>query len=288
MGIIKTTSTSSNKPPEDYAVGAASVHQQQQQNGIMNPLAEDSPAAQVHQNLLNKRRVLRSSSSAAATSRRRCGLGSWLAQKSGGTHEHWGQVTVANVVFYILCVAALGCSVYLNYRQSFLEERLRYMHHLDERLTDVEARLNSVFHLQSQSLEQQRNVLLRRRVSPSAPLNTGFAVSSSNTNQEPRAATLAVIKDSISDREGEDDEDDDDEDGEMDLDDFESSDEENFEDVKSVVKKLSLQVQGIQRLRRDVSQLKLTRQQRQTAIEQSPEDMCSCPPGELMRLGGTG
>ncbi|GAB0088213.1 Collagen alpha chain CG42342 [Sergentomyia squamirostris] len=50
-----------------------------------------------------------------------------------------------------------------------------------------------------------------------------------------------------------------------------------FTDVASVVRKLSLEVAGIQRLRRDVSHLKVTRQQRQTAIQQTPD--CVCPPG---------
>lgn len=49
-----------------------------------------------------------------------------------------------------------------------------------------------------------------------------------------------------------------------------------------VVRKLSLEVAGIQRLRRDVSHLQVTRSQRQTAsastVQQTPPE-CVCPPG---------
>lgn len=222
----------------------------------------------MHQNLLNqkqstakgaKNKIISSSRShpPPRATTVRCGLGSWLANKSGGTSEHWGHVTVVNVVFYILCVAAIGCSVYLNYRQSFLEERLRYMHHLDERLTHVEARLESVFQqlpLAPAQLQQQQQprVHHRRRVSPAI---NGFF---STTEKEFHASSTLALS------------------GSEEVDSDESVE---FEDMKSVVRKLSLEVQGMQRLRRDVSHLKLTRQQRQTAIEQSP-DICSCPPGE--------
>lgn len=275
MGIIKkNTTTTSSKPPssssQDNAAGVvgnscASTHflsNNLSAHGMINPLSED--ASEVHQNLLNqkqakgaKNKIFSSSSHRPPSATTvRCGLGSWLANKSGGTSEHWGHVTVVNVVFYILCVAAIGCSVYLNYRQSFLEERLRYMHHLDERLTHVEARLESVFQqlpLAPAQLRQPRGVHHRRRVSPAI---NGFF---STTEKEFHASSTLALS------------------GSEEVDSDESVE---FEDMKSVVRKLSLEVQGMQRLRRDVSHLKLTRQQRQTAIEQSPEDICSCPPGE--------
>lgn len=266
MGIVKKP-TSTTK---DYVAGAdrtTTTNNLSSQHAMINPLSED--AAEVHQNLLNghrqqqqnqppQKRSSKDKAPRSAASTGRCGLGSWLAHKSGGTSEHWGHVTVVNVVFYILCVAAIGCSVYLNYRQSFVEERLRYMRHLDERLTDVESRLENVL-LQSAQLQQKS----RRRVSPAI---NGFF---STTEKEVRHLTRTAEMDS---GEVEDDED------------GSSTEEEEYEDMKSVVRKLSLQVEGIQRLRRDVSHLKLTRQQRQTAIEQSPEDMCTCPPGKLILI----
>ena len=273
MGILKTP-TAETKPPEDYSTNSPRSNNLSQ-HAMMNPLSEDT--AEVRQNLLNKRSLEQTHQKASSKQQQqhriggptrsgRCGLGSWLAHKSGGTHEHWGTVTVVNVVFYILCVAAIGCSVYLNYRQSFLEERLRYLHHLDERLTAVEARLETVF-LPSK-VGGGGGHHHRRRVSPAI---NGFF---STTEKEFRASSSLALN---SDDEDEDS-------GEVADDETtvllgSSGEEEEYEDMKSVVRQLSLQVQGIQRLRRDVSHLKLTRQQRQTAIEQSPEDMCSCPPG---------
>lgn len=303
MGIITKPATCS-KPPEDYpgvASGDPDTGRTTHSNNLssssssshamINPLSED--AAEVRQNLLNDsaRRVHQlhqqqkskdktRSASTTTTRSGRCGLGSWLAHKSGGTSDHWGQVTVVNLVFYMLCVAAIGCSVYLNYRQSFLEERLRYMRHLDERLTGVESRLETLY-LQTEPQTLQKSSSSshhRRRVSPA--INGFFSTTEREEFRASSSLALSAAASTVEDDEEEDD----------------SSSEEvedvvgggggggdssvEYEDMKSVVRKLSLQVEGIQRLRRDVSHLKLTRQQRQTAIEQSPEDMCSCPPGK--------
>lgn len=53
-----------------------------------------------------------------------------------------------------------------------------------------------------------------------------------------------------------------------------------FPDVANVVKKVALQEFGLERLKRDISQLKLTRnrENRQASIQQSPE--CVCPAGK--------
>lgn len=48
-----------------------------------------------------------------------------------------------------------------------------------------------------------------------------------------------------------------------------------------VLQKMSLQVAKLERLRRDVSQLKLTRPERQASIQQSPAE-CMCPAGEFL------
>ena len=49
----------------------------------------------------------------------------------------------------------------------------------------------------------------------------------------------------------------------------------------SIVKKLPVHVYSeITRLKRDVSNLKTARRQRQTAIQQSPNENCMCPAGE--------
>jgi hypothetical protein len=54
-------------------------------------------------------------------------------------------------------------------------------------------------------------------------------------------------------------------------------------DLTNVVRKLEMQVAGIQRLKRDVSHMKLTRrEQRQASVQPSfaSPDSCSCPAGE--------
>lgn len=49
----------------------------------------------------------------------------------------------------------------------------------------------------------------------------------------------------------------------------------------AIVKKVPVHVYSeITRLKRDVSDLKTARRQRQTAIQQSPNENCMCPPGE--------
>lgn len=48
-------------------------------------------------------------------------------------------------------------------------------------------------------------------------------------------------------------------------------------DIENIIRKMSLEVAGIGRLRRDVSTLQISRQERQASIQQSPD--CICQPG---------
>lgn len=122
----------------------------------------------------------------------------------GATSSGRRSISFINFVFCVLCVCSLGASIYSNYRQSHIEDRIRHLRHLDDRISILEAKLSA----------------------------SGL-----------------------------------------------SSGENEFSDVANVVRKLSLQVAGIQRLRRDVSHIQLTRRaQRQASIQQSPE--CVCPPGK--------
>lgn len=58
-----------------------------------------------------------------------------------------------------------------------------------------------------------------------------------------------------------------------------SDDSANVDDP--IVKKLPVHVfSEITRLKRDVSDLKSARRQRQTAVQQSPNENCMCPAGE--------
>lgn len=130
------------------------------------------------------------------------GKSSSLISESGGSRS------LVNFILYTLCVTSLGFSVYTSFRQSHLEDRVRHMRHLDDRITILEAKLQ-------------------------------------NSQYSPPGAAASA----------------------------------EFTDVAAnVMRKLSLQVAGIQRLRRDVSHLQVARRERQASIQQSPE--CVCPPGK--------
>lgn len=117
--------------------------------------------------------------------------------------------TFVNILFYTLCITSLGFSIFIYLRQSQFEDRVRYLRHLEDRMTTLEARLQS-----------------------DVPLSY-LKTSSSN----------------------------------------------EFADIASDMRKLSLQVSGIQRLRRDVSHLQIGRRERQVSVQQSND--CGCPPGEF-------
>lgn len=56
-----------------------------------------------------------------------------------------------------------------------------------------------------------------------------------------------------------------------------------YSDVTNVMRRLSLQVAGIQRLRRDVSHLQVSRRERQDSVQHIP-DQCSCPAGMFIYI----
>lgn len=148
------------------------------------------------------------------------------ARCMGDNHDSSGSsrssATFLNIFFYLMCISALGLSLYANYRQTHVEERIRHLRHLDDRLTALEAQLLGGG-------------------------NTGASVGASSASWGPTGASSAPV------------------------------------DYTNVVRKLSMQAEGIQRLRRDVSQLHaIRRQQRQTSIQSSQE--CTCPPGEYPLL----
>lgn len=116
--------------------------------------------------------------------------------------------TFVNILFYTLCITSFGFSIFIYLRQSQIEDSVRYLHHLEDRMTTLEVRL------------QQSDV------------------------------PLSYLKTSTSDE---------------------------FADIASDMRKLSLQVSGIQRLRRDVSHLQIGRRERQVSVQQSND--CGCPPG---------
>lgn len=134
-----------------------------------------------------------------------------------------GSRSLVNFILYTLCVTSLGFSVYTSFRQSHLEDRVRHMRHLDDRITILEAKIHHQQQQKQQLQQQQLQQQQQQTVSFSQPATAEFT------------------------------------------------------DVANVMRKLSLQVAGIQRLRRDVSHLQVARRERQASIQQSPE--CVCPPG---------
>lgn len=117
--------------------------------------------------------------------------------------------TFVNILFYTLCITSFGFSIFIYLRQTEIEDSVRYIRHLEDRMTTLEVRL------------QQGDV----------PISS-------------------YLKSSTSDE---------------------------IADIASDMRKLSLQVSGIQRLRRDVSHLQIGRRERQVSVQQSND--CGCPPG---------
>lgn len=137
---------------------------------------------------------------------------------SNGIINH--PVSLFNLLFYVLCISALGFSLYANLRQIHNEDKLRHFRHMDDRISILESKLQQILQFSTRSAETV--------VATDQDAATGFTATA------------------------------------------------DFSDVASVVRKLSLQVQGIQRLRRDVSHLQMTR--RQASIQSEQE--CMCPAGE--------
>ncbi|KAL9899287.1 collagen alpha chain CG42342 isoform 7-T7 [Glossina fuscipes fuscipes] len=192
-----------------------------------------------------------------------------LTSASGGNDSSGGcslagktPLSLLNLFFYVMCVTSLAFSLYCNVRQTRQSEHnLRHLHLLDERITDIELQL------------QQHTQQLRQASE-------------------------------FDDPEDNDDEDDDDvaanvdDGGRNDLVDVADNDRknlhilhlENAKDVTQAVRLLTRQVTELHRLRRDVSQLQLTRRQqrRQTlGAAASNEHLaptvslqeCACQPG---------
>lgn len=139
-------------------------------------------------------------------------------------------VSLFNLIFYVLCISALGFSLYANLRQIHNEDKLRHLRHLDDRISILESKMQQLMTIRRPSL--QASIQSSSPADPQNEAATGFTATA------------------------------------------------DFSDVASVVRKLSLQVQGMQRLRRDVSHLQMTR--RQASIQSEQE--CMCPAGKLVFL----
>ncbi|KAG5672951.1 hypothetical protein PVAND_003038 [Polypedilum vanderplanki] len=156
-----------------------------------------------------------------------------------------------NLLIYVICILSLSISLYLSYRHQQLEFSVKNLMYLDQRVLRVESDLDALI--------QKTNRLY-----------SSSSLSTINQNSE----------------------DDDDDDG--DEDDDESTllrrdsiivgsnvglDASSSNDNSITVNKLPVHVfSEITRLKRDVSNLKMARRQRQSGA-QSPNENCLCPPG---------
>lgn len=164
----------------------------------------------------------------------------------------------ATILIYVFCVTSLGFSVYTSMCHSQLETRIRNFQRLDERISVLEAKLR-IFPIQFlQSLATLPSA------SSSTTADNGTASVDALT---PEAASAVTSSSTLNDH-------DDDDDGAIAGDSLASADE-----FANIVRKLSVQISGIQRLRRDVTYLKATRRgERQASVQQTSE--CMCPPGK--------
>ena len=64
-------------------------------------------------------------------------------RSSGGGGSSAGSRSFLNCFLYVLCVSSLGFSVFTSFRQSQLEDRLKYMRHLDNRILILEEKLHA-------------------------------------------------------------------------------------------------------------------------------------------------
>lgn len=167
----------------------------------------------------------------------------------------------ANVLIYVFCVTSLGFSVYTSMCHSQLETRIRNFQRLDERISVLEAKLR-IFPIQ---------FLQSLATLPSASSSTSADNGTVSVDAlTPEAASAVTSSSTLNDH----DVDDDDDDGAIAGDSLASADE-----FANIVRKLSVQISGIQRLRRDVTYLKASRRgERQASVQQTSE--CMCPPGK--------
>lgn len=177
-----------------------------------------------------------------------------------------------NILVYVILMVSLSFSAYTFLRQTHFENRYS---HLDKRISIVEDKLR-LFPLAF------LNSLAKTSVSPPSILSSSSSSSSSSAATIPPNASsdhtaevdskvpeIDLITDTI-------DNNDDDGDGAID----------NHEQFAHILQKLSLQVSGIQRLRRDVSHLKASRRgERQASVH--PTDSCACPPGNVITIAGS-
>lgn len=161
-----------------------------------------------------------------------------------------------NILIYVLFVISLGVSVYTFLCQAQYEDRIQKIQNLEERMSVLEAKLRifPIQFLQSLATLPSTTSSLSSSSSSSAQPITTTGSSSITTENASIAADTAF---------------------EHDL----NAEPSNTDQFSHVLQKLSLQLSGIQRLRRDVTYLKASRRgERQASVQ--PTSDCMCPPGK--------
>lgn len=175
-----------------------------------------------------------------------------------------------SLLIYVICILSLSISLYLSYRHQQLEYNVKSLMYLDNKVMRIERDLDELIH---------------------------------KTNRLYSTTSTSTINQNLVDDNDGDDGDDDDDDGDDDemaflrrdsiiiANDINNNNHNNnrvgleassSNDDSIIVNKLPAHVfSEITRLKRDVSNLKMARRQRQAAgIQQSPNENCLCPPGE--------
>lgn len=158
-----------------------------------------------------------------------------------------------NILIYILFVMSLGFSVYTFVCQAQYEDRIQKFQQLEERISVLEAKLR-IFPIQFlQSLAP----------SPSTTSSTEYSSSSASSSATPTKSSTENASIAF----------------ETNL----NAETSNTDQISHVLQKLSLQLSGMQRLRRDVTHLKASRRgERQASVQ--PNSECMCPAGKFFIL----
>lgn len=146
-----------------------------------------------------------------------------------------------NILIYLILFVSLSFSAYTFLRQTHYENRIQYLQTLDQRISVLEDKLR-IFPLAFLNS-------LAKSTTMSTTTTTTTPTSPEDRAKDSTVAEIDLITDDAS----------------------------NDEQFAHILQKLSLEVSGIRRLRRDVSHLKASRRgERQASVH--PAD-CSCPPG---------
>lgn len=149
-----------------------------------------------------------------------------------------------NLLIYVICILSLSISLYLSYRHQQLENNVKNLIYLEHKVMRIENDLDELIHKTNRLYSSTTSTINQQQ-------NTAV-----DDDEPTMRRDSIIIGDNV----------------ELDA---------SRNDDSIIVNKLPVHVfSEITRLKRDVSNLKMARRQRQTAVQQSPNENCLCPPGE--------